>query len=117
MYTGDESTVTSSKLLKYKRVARVSDAVAPITMFQRMKGDSNTDISDKVWFPFPSLTRKITGVRWQLSLQVTSYLSKHAFRVNGIDDKSDATSLLANIRLLREVPPFCKDPYEGKRPL
>ena len=58
MYTGDESTVTSSKLLKYKRVARVSDAVAPITMFQRMKGDSNTDISDKVSFPsLPCLER------------------------------------------------------------
>ena len=48
MYTGDESTVTSTKLLKYKRVVRVSDAVAPSTMFQRMKGDSSTDISDKV---------------------------------------------------------------------
>ena len=48
-YTGDESTVTSTKLLNYKRVVRVSDAVAPSTMFQRMKGDSNTDTSDKVF--------------------------------------------------------------------
>ena len=49
-YTGDESTVTSTKLLNYKRVVRVSDAVAPSTMFQKMKGDSSTDISDKVLF-------------------------------------------------------------------
>ncbi len=48
-YSGDESTVTSTKLLKYKRVVRVSDSVAPSTMFQRMKGDSNTDTSDKVF--------------------------------------------------------------------
>ncbi len=44
---------------------------------------------------------------------MTSYLSKHAFRVNEIDMKGEATSLLSNIKLLREVPPFCKDPFEG----
>jgi len=48
IYTGDESTVTSSKRANYKRVTRVSDSVAPVTMFQRMKGNTNADLIEQV---------------------------------------------------------------------
>jgi len=95
VYTGDESTVTSSKRANYKRITRVSDAVAPATMFQRMKGNTNADLIE----------------------QTTSNLSKHAFRVSSIDGgaANDAMNLMANIRLLREIPPYCKDPLAGRR--
>jgi hypothetical protein len=70
---------------------KVSTAVAPRTMFQHKEGLSNPELVG----------------------QNTKYLNKYAAKISEIDSTSSA-EMLSNIRLLREVPPFCKDPYEVK---
>ncbi len=51
-----------------------------------------------------------------MCVQTSKFLSKHAFKICDIDAKS-STAMTYNVRLLREVPPFCKDPYELKAAL
>lgn len=83
-----DTTENRRKKKKNKRLARVGDSIAPVTMFQKMKGLTNPDIID----------------------QTTNYLSKHAFKISDIDQKA-TSSVISNIKLLREVPPYCKNPY------
>ncbi|KAJ1426635.1 hypothetical protein B484DRAFT_450593 [Ochromonadaceae sp. CCMP2298] len=83
---GETTPVTKKK--RPKRISRVGDTVAPQTMFQHQKGLTNADIIQ----------------------QTTNYLSKHAFKITDIDQKSSA-ELTSNVKLLREVPPYCKNPY------
>lgn len=89
--TGTQALATKTK--KPIRKSRVSDIVAPQTMFMRNKGNSNADLVE----------------------QTMKYLSKHAFKITDIDRPSGA-EMTYNIRLLREVEPRCKDPYpKGNR--
>lgn len=90
--TGDTSNGQTKKKKK-KRLARVGESVAPPTMFLKMKGLTNPDIIE----------------------QTTNYLSKHAFKISDIDQKSSA-QMISNIKLLREVPPYCKNPYPTDGP-
>lgn len=90
--TGDTQNGLTKKKKK-KRLARVGESVAPPTMFLKMKGLTNPDIIE----------------------QTTSYLSKHAFKISDIDQKSSA-QMISNIKLLREVPPYCKNPYPTEGP-
>lgn len=90
--TGDTANGQTKKKKK-KRLARVGDSVAPPTMFLKMKGLTNPDIIE----------------------QTTNYLSKHAFKISDIDQKSSA-QMISNIKLLREVPPYCKNPYPTEGP-
>jgi hypothetical protein len=90
----DDQQATTTKKKKKKRLARVGDTVAPPTMFQYMKGQTNPDIIE----------------------QTTKYLSKHAFKICDIDAGGQASGMISNIKLLREVPPYCKNPYPTKGP-
>lgn len=104
--TFDESVVAATKatvntLTKTKKKKKngrmpligglVSDAVAPRFMFKAKEGYTNPDM---------------------IALS-TKLLSLHASKLTDIDQGS-STEMIANIRLLREVPPFCKDPYDAK---
>jgi len=89
--TGESGMSTTEKKKRKKRLARVGESVAPATMFQKMKGLTNPDVIE----------------------QTTHYLSKHAFKISDIDQKSSA-QMISNIKLLREVPPYCKNPYPNK---
>lgn len=80
---------TEKKKKRKKRLARVGDSVAPPTMFLRDKGLTNPDVIE----------------------QTTSYLSKHAFKISDLDQTAPASAVISNIKLLREVPPYCKNPY------
>ena len=84
--------LTATKNKKPIRKSRVSDIVAPPTMFMKDKGNSNADMVE----------------------QTMKYLSKHAYKITDIDRKAGA-EMTYNIRLLREIEPRCKDPYKGKR--
>ena len=66
-----------------KKHARVSAAVAPPTMFMKAVGNTNSDVID----------------------QTNKFLSKHAYKIRELDDTS-GIGLTANVRLLRDVPPF-----------
>lgn len=86
------STGTKTKSTRMPLIGgTVSSAIAPRTMFKYKEGLSNSE----------------------LVAQTTKYLSKHASKISQIDGKA-SNELISNIRLLREVPPFCKDPYEVK---
>jgi len=84
-------TLTNNKSKKPLRKSRVSDIVAPQTMFMRDKGNSNADMVETTM----------------------KYLKKYAYKITDIDNKAGA-ELTYNIRLLREIEPRCKDPYKGK---
>jgi len=71
----------------------VSEIVACPTMFQKNKGLTNSDVVQTT----------------------TKFLSKYAYKITDIDNPA-GSSATSNIRLLREIEPRCKDPYEGKRP-
>lgn len=71
----------------------VSDIVACPTMFKKNKGLTNSDIVQTT----------------------TKYLSKYAYKISDIDNPA-GSSATSNVRLLREIEPRCKNPYEGKRP-
>jgi hypothetical protein len=71
--------------------SRVSDSVAPTTMFQRMKGENNADIVQTT----------------------TRYLSKFAYQLSDLDQKADV-SIVYNVRLIRDVPPYNKNPYKKR---
>lgn len=71
-----------------KRRGKVSTSVAPSTMFQRMKGQTNPDVIK----------------------QTNLYLNKHAYKMSDIDATNES-AMTANVRLLREVEPRCPDPY------
>ncbi len=73
-----------------KRQSRVGTSVAPRTMFLRNKGDNNADVVD----------------------QTMEYMRQHAYKITDIDSRGGA-EMSANVRLLREVPPYCEDPYKG----
>jgi hypothetical protein len=57
----------------------VSENTAPRTMFQRNKGQSNSQVTE----------------------QTTKFLSKHAFKITG--EKASATDTTMNVRLLRDL--------------
>jgi hypothetical protein len=75
-----------------KRLARVGESVAPKTMFLKNKGDSNPDVVDTT----------------------TEYMRAHAYKITNIDARG-GSEMSSNVRLLREIAPFCKDPYEGTK--
>ena len=83
--------VTKNTTKKLSKSARVSDSVAPTTMFQRMKGENNADIVQTT----------------------TRYLSKFAYQLSDIDQKADV-SVVYNVRLIRDVPPYNKNPYKKR---
>jgi hypothetical protein len=68
---------------------RVSEAVAPVTMFQRMKGNTNSDLIE----------------------QTTKLLSTNAYRISEMSSHGDVSSsdmaanMAANARLLRNPDP------------
>lgn len=70
---------------------KVSEAVAPKTMFLRLKGSSNPDV-----------------IR-----ETNSMLNKYSAKICTLDTVN-SPSLAANVRLLREVLPVCSNPYEIK---
>lgn len=82
---------TQKNLNKSLRTGRVSSSVAPSTMFQSMKGNTNPDIIK----------------------QTSSYLNKHSFKITSLNQQSvtEEYSITSNVRLLREVEPKCPDPY------
>ena len=91
--TGTQTgTQALAKTKKPMRKSRVSDIVAPPTMFMKNKGNSNADMVE----------------------QTMKFLSKHAYKITDIDRKSGA-EMTYNIRLLREIEPRCKDPYKGNK--
>lgn len=99
--TFDESVVAATKATmsstnKKKKSGRmpliggiVSEAVAPRTLFKYREGCTNSDLVDTT----------------------TKLLSLHASKLTDID-RGSSTEMIANIRLLREVAPKTKDPYE-----
>jgi len=84
------SNLTGKK--KPARKAHVSDIVACPTMFQKNKGLTNSDIVQTT----------------------TKYLSKFAYKISDIDNPA-GSSATSNVRLLRDIEPRCKDPYQGNR--
>lgn len=82
---------TKNTTKKISKSTRVSDSVAPTTMFQRMKGENNADIVQTT----------------------TRYLSKFAYQLSDIDQKADV-SVVYNVRLIRDVPPYNKNPYKKR---
>ena len=48
-------------------------------------------------------------------VQTNKYLSRHAYKICDIDANNES-SMVQNVRLLREVPPYCPDPtvVDGK---
>ena len=73
-----------------KRIARVGESVAPPTMFLKMQGLTPADTIEKT----------------------TKTLSKHAFKITDLDARQ-SSEITSNVRLLREIPPYCVDPYAG----
>lgn len=89
MLTGTQSSATTmKKKTGSKRRGKVSSSVACGTMFQYNKGQTNPDV--------------IT--------QTNKYLSKHAYKISDIDASSES-AMTANVRLLREVEPRCRNPF------
>jgi hypothetical protein len=80
------------KSKKKKKISRVSDIVAPKTMFQYNEGQNNVEIVDT--------TNKL--------------LCKYASVLNELDSQND-TNVVANVRLLRTVEPTFKNPYISKK--
>jgi hypothetical protein len=80
---------TRNRTKKKSRKSRVSSAVAPVTLFQHMKGSNNADV-----------------------VQTTNrYLNLYASKITDIDAANTGFSATSNVRLLREVEPKCIDPY------
>eukprot|EP01039_Chlorochromonas_danica_P002609 gene2608-2852_t len=65
----------------------VSASVAPLTMFQKMRGLGPADLIE----------------------QTTKRLGKHGFKITSIDEPSNET-MASNVRLLREIPPHFPEP-------
>jgi hypothetical protein len=86
------NTSSMKKTSSKKRLCRVTDIVAPPTMFQLMQGQNNSDVIE----------------------QTTKFLSKHAYKISDIDNMQSG-HLTSNIRLLREVEPRCKSPLGASR--
>jgi hypothetical protein len=100
------STKTLTLPQSRARAGKVSSSVAPPTMFQRMKGNTNPDIIKQVWdISLSSLTL--------LSSQSSAFLNKHSFKICNLNPQSvtEEYSISSNVRLLREVEPRCLDPY------
>lgn len=93
------------------RKSRVGESVAPTTMFQKMKGNTNPDLIAQVRDRRLIFTQSSDNVFF--IVKTGKYLSKHAFKITDIDAPS-SVAMTSNVRLLREVPPYCKDPYQGK---
>lgn len=91
---GDGVLSSSTRKHHKKRISRVSESVAPTIMFQRNKGLNNAELVN----------------------QTTKYLCQHASKIIDIDQKA-TSSITSNVKLLREIPPFCKDPYPKDGPL
>lgn len=89
-----DGVLSSSTRNHQKRISRVSESVAPTIMFQRNKGLNNAELVN----------------------QTTKYLCQHASKIIDIDQKA-TSSITSNVKLLREIPPFCKDPYPKDGPL
>ena len=89
--TGD-GTLIRKKSKRPKRVSRVSDIVAPPSMFQKGAGNNNVEVVD----------------------QTNKYLCKYASILNELDNQND-TNVVANVRLLRTVEPTLKNPYVSKK--
>jgi hypothetical protein len=90
------------------RTGRVSSSVAPPTMFQKMKGNTNPEIIKQVPpFLLLSLTRLISRP------QSSTFLNKHSFKICNLNPQSvtEEYAISSNVRLLREVEPRCPDPY------
>lgn len=81
---------SSMKKSNSRKLCRVTDIVAPPSMFQRMQGQNNSDVIE----------------------QTTKYLSKHAYKISDIDNMQSG-HLTSNIRLLREIEPRCKSPISS----
>lgn len=79
---------TRGRPKSHKRRGRVSEAVAPKTMFLRLQGQTNPDVIQ----------------------QTNMYLNKYASMICSVDNVN-STSLPANVRLLRETVPRCPNPY------
>lgn len=88
MLTGASTSIGKSIKVSNKRKGRVSSSVACATMFQRNKGQTNSDVIN----------------------QTNKYLSKHAYKISDIDS-SNESAMTANVRLLRDVEPRCKNPF------
>lgn len=69
----------------------VSSSVAPVTMFQKMKGLTNADLIE----------------------QTTQRIGKHGFKISNIDHPCEA--MASNVRLLRDIPPRFEDNPFPKR--
>lgn len=90
--TATSKSTSNALTIGTRMKGKVSTCIAPITMFQSMKGETNSDI-----------------------VQTTSkYLSKHAFKISNIDVKA-TSEMTSNVRLLREVYPKHEDPYKGRK--
>lgn len=89
---GMSLTTKTQRDKSHRRNHRVSESVAPQTMFLRMKGASNADIIETA----------------------NQYLHKHAYKISDIDGANNS-SITQNVRLLREIVPLCPDPYVNKR--
>lgn len=72
---------TSTRKIKALAGGRVSEAVAPMTMFKHMEGNTNSDLIE----------------------QTTKLLSRHAYAIG--DGSAQANDLSANVRLLRKPDP------------
>jgi hypothetical protein len=75
--------VRGTSTMKKKVPSRVSENVAPATMFQRMKGNTNSDLIE----------------------QTTKFLSLNAYKISDFDSDAGAADLAANARLLRKTDP------------
>ena len=85
------SLIVSSKT-KTKNVF-VPESIAPNTMFLKDKGQTNADII----------------------YTTNRYLSHHAYKLTDIDKKESGSSIVQNVRMLREVAPVIPNHYEGTR--
>lgn len=98
--TGQEtmSYASASRTIPIRREAgptrrgKVSESVAPRTMFLKMKGHTNPDIIE----------------------HTTKALSKHAFKITSVDSRQSA-EITSNVKLLREIPPYCPNPYTDRQ--
>ncbi len=84
-----DATVRRKKAIKK---GRVSEAVAPKTMFLHFKGASNSDIIETT----------------------NRYLHTHAYKISTLDT-ANSSSMTSNVRLLREIVPLCPNPYLDRK--
>jgi hypothetical protein len=80
------------KKVKPKKISRVTDIVAPPSMFMHDEGSTAVEVVETT----------------------NKFLCRHASKISAFESKND-TNVVSNVRLLRDVAPTFHDPYISKK--